>query len=261
MHHQQWCGSLKAFAHGEMQAPAFKAPPIIGLDTIAAFAATYADEVTEVSRKNRQLRAVVRTLPWPELLHFEARGSKYDLPLRASRVTPAVDIDANTDSRLRFLAGFFDGDGTVTCQGNLSGCVLQVTQSFDRAEILMLLRETLGGSILLHKNGLGLWKPSLVWVLCGQAARRGASLLLPHSITKKKQLLLAAQWPDTKSGREDSKAELRNLKEFDSAVAGPMQLGVLCRLLRCRGLYQTAARRSLAGAGACSKASPSVDVP
>ena len=229
--HEQWRGSPKAFAHGELQAPEFKVPLMTGLDTLAALTATYSDDFTEVRRKNQQLRAVMRTLPWPRLRHFEAHGRKYDLPLRASRVTSAVAIDATTDSRLRFLAGFFDGDGSVTCQSNLSGCLLQVGQSFDRAEILMLLRETFGGSILLKSNGLGLQKPALQWTLCGPGARRGASLLAPHSITKQKQLLLAAQWPDTKSRRENTKAELRNLKEYDSAVAGP------CSWEYCAGFF------------------------
>ena len=229
--HQPRHGSPKAFSHGEVQAPAFEAPPMTELDTIAAFTAAHADEVAEVRRKNRQLRTVVRTLPWPKLRHFEAHGHKYDLPLRVSSVTPAPAIDATTDSRLRFLAGFFDGDGSVACQPDLSGCFLQVGQSFDRAEILMLLRATFGGTIGLQSNGLGLCKPCLQWMLCGQGARRAASLLAPHSITKQKQLLLAAQWPVTKSRRQDSKAELRNLKEHDSAVAGP------CSWEYCAGFF------------------------
>ncbi|CAE7868225.1 NIP1, partial [Symbiodinium microadriaticum] len=201
------------------------------LDTIAAFTATYADEVTEVRRKNQQLRAVARTLPWPKLMRFEAGGRMYDLPLPASKVTPALAADATSASRLRFLAGFFDGDGTVACQAGLSGCMLVVSQSFDRAEILMLLRETFGGSINLQNNGLGLSKPTLQWVLWGRAARRGASLLVPHSITKKKQLLLAVQWPDTKSRRVDSKAELHNLNKYDSAVTGT------CSWEYCAGFF------------------------
>ncbi|CAE7538346.1 Alkbh3 [Symbiodinium sp. CCMP2592] len=231
MRHQRSGGSPKAFANGEVHVPEFKVSPTTGLDNIAAFTAAHPDEIAEVRQKNQLLRAIVRTLPWPKLRHFEAHGHNYDLPLRASRVTPAPAIDATMDSRLRFLAGFFDGDGTVGCQSSLSGCYLQVGQSFDRADILMLLRATFGGSIGLQRNGLGLCKPALQWTLCGQAARRAASLLLPHSITKQQQLLLAAQWPDTKCGREDSKAELRNLKEHDSAVAGP------CSWEYCAGFF------------------------
>ena len=49
--------------------------------------------------------------------------------------------------------------------------------------------------------------------LCGQSARNAAQLLAPHSITKQQQLLLAAEWPDARSRREECKTELRALKE------------------------------------------------
>ncbi|CAE7363080.1 Alkbh3 [Symbiodinium sp. CCMP2456] len=186
----------------------------------AACAAAPCDKVTEIQRKNQQIRAVLKKLPWPELLCFEANGCVHDLPLRTRRRIPAAVLDAANDSRLRFLAGFFDGDGNVSCQSNLSGCYLQVSQSFNQAEILMLLRETFGGSIGLHSHGVGLQKPALRWAIYGQSARQTACLLAPHSITKQKQLLLAGQWPDAKFGREDSKAKLRNLKHADSAVPG-----------------------------------------
>jgi len=44
---------------------------------------------------------------------------------------------------------------------------------------------------------------------------------MPHSITKRMQLLLAAEWPAAKSRRQDCKTALRALKEYDSAVSGP----------------------------------------
>ena len=85
----------------------------------------------------------------------------------------------------------------------------------------MLFREAFGGSITQATRGMGLRKPTLQWKVCGDSARRAARLLAPHSITKQEQLLLAARWPKTKSRREDCKAELRKLKKYDSAVAGP----------------------------------------
>lgn len=225
-HHQQWSGCAKALADGRFQAAAVEPqPPKIWLD------ASDAENVTSVRRKNRQLRAVLKTLPWPKLLRFRAQGRVYDLPLCASTGRSAVSFDAATDSRLCFLAGFFDGDGTVGCASNLSGCFLHVSQSFDQAVILMLLRDTFGGSIRLAKNGVGLRKPVLGWTVCGQSARRAASLLAPRSITKQKQLLIAARWPDSTSGREDGKAELRDLKSYDSAVVVP------CSWEYCAGFF------------------------
>ena len=85
----------------------------------------------------------------------------------------------------------------------------------------MRFYEIFGGSITLQNRGLGLRKPCLQWIACGQSARKAAQLLVPHSITKQKQLLLAAQWPEPRSCRKDGKTELRALKTCDSAVAGP----------------------------------------
>ena len=126
-----------------------------------------------------------------------------------------------SEAMLAYLAGFFDGDGCLSCVVDLSGCALRVGQTFDKAEVLMLFYHTFGGSIVLQRGGgLGLRKPILVWRACGMPARRAAQLLAPRSITKRAQLLLAAQWPKAKSHRRDCKAALGRLKEYDSAVAG-----------------------------------------
>ena len=97
---------------------------------------------------------------------------------------------------------------------------MTVSQSYDQAEILILFREALGGSIGRASIGRGLIKPMLQWRVFGRSAQKAACALAPHSITKRRQLLLAAEWPDETSCREDCKAELRALKEYDSAVAG-----------------------------------------
>ena len=226
-HHRHWIGFPRSFAHEVLRTGAVEPEtPVTG----ETFAATDVETVTEVRRKNQQLRALLKTLPWPKLRRFQAHGRVYDLPLSASSGRYAVQLDA-TDSRLRFLAGFFDGDGNVACQSRLSGCYLQVSQSFDQAAILMLLRDTFGGSIGLQSNGMGLRKPVLLWVVCGQSARSAASLLAPWSITKQEQLLLAAQWPDSKAWREQFKAELHDLKKYDSAVAGA------CSWEYCAGFF------------------------
>ncbi|CAE7245553.1 Alkbh3 [Symbiodinium sp. CCMP2456] len=239
--HQGWSGSAKALAHGILRAAAIEPrPPVTGVDS---FNAIDAGKVTEVRHKNQQLRASLKTLPWPKLRRFQAHGRVYDLPLRASSERSAAPIVA-TECRLRFLAGFFDGDGSVGCASGLSGCYLRVAQSFDQAAILMLLRDTFGGSIRLHRQGVGLQKPVLGWSLCGQSARRAALLLAPRSITKQKQLVLAAQWPDTKSERESSKAELRDLKNYESAVAGP------CSWEYCAGFFDAEGYIRQAHAGA-----------
>ncbi|CAE7879004.1 AQR1, partial [Symbiodinium sp. KB8] len=186
---------------------------------LATLSADPCDTLQEVQSKNEDLRKKLKKTPWPRLTRFSADGRNYGLPLRAeSRQLSQRPAKA----RLEYLAGFFDGDGCVSCKTNLSGCVLKVAQSYDQAEILMLFREAFGGSIGREHSGMGLGKPSLHWQLYGDSARRAARLLAPRSITKQKQLLIAARWPKTKSPRrEDCKAELCALKMYDSAVAGP----------------------------------------
>ena len=176
------------------------------------------DTLEEVRRKNEQLRVQLSKTPWPDLKFFSSNGRSYSLPLRAeSRDLKRLP----SEPVLEYLAGFFDGDGCVSCQSKLSGCFLRIGQSFDQAAVLMLFHETFGGSITLHTRGLGLRKPVLGWIACGQSARKAAKLLALQSITKQKQLLLAAEWPDARSCRDERKGELRALKEYDSAVAGP----------------------------------------
>ncbi|CAE7661259.1 unnamed protein product, partial [Symbiodinium sp. KB8] len=182
----------------------------------------------DIRRKNEDLRKLLKKTPWPMLKYFSADGRTYGLPLKAE----SGELSHRpAKARLEYLAGFFDGDGCVSCAWNLSGCRLKVGQSYDQAEVLMLLREAFGGSIVRECDGIGLRKPVLRWLACGQSARRAAELLAPHSITKQKQLLLAGQWPETKSRREDCKAKLRALKNYDSAVAG------LCSWSYCAGFF------------------------
>ena len=186
------------------------------------------DTLQEVRRKNKDLRKELSKLPWPELRCFSAEGHTHGLPLRAE----GRELSQRpAKARLEYLAGFFDGDGCVSCVSNMSGCKLKVSQSYDQAEVLMFFREAFGGSIGRERDGMCLRKPMRQWQLCGDSARRAARLLAPRSITKQKQLLIAARWPKTKSRREDSKAELRNLKEYDSAVAAP------CSWEYCAGLF------------------------
>ena len=239
-------GAGRPFATGRGQCAAVDLPaPISKIDKCAA---TFGDGVAEVRGKNEQLRAVLKTLPWPELVCLEVQGRVCHLPIcgasRASMRTP-VPCDSADASNLRYLAGFFDGDGCVSCSSDLSGCIVAVTQSFDKADVLMLLCEMFGGSIRRSRNGVGLWKPVLQWIACGQSARRAASLLAPHSITKRKQLLLAGAWPKQRSDREDCKVELRALKYSDSAVAGP------CSWEYCAGFFDAEGCISQPGGGAC----------
>ena len=208
---------------GRLLTPASGLKSLVGAarfnaDVCCKFRVEASDTLKEAQRKNEQLRVQLSKSPWPELRLFSSRGQSYTLPLRAqSRDSSHLASEAG----LAYWSGFFDGDGCVTCEPKLSGCSLAIAQSFSQAEVLMLFYETFGGSVRLQRGGRGLCKPCLRWTAYGQSARNAAELLVPHSITKRMQLLLAAEWPAAKSRREECKAELRALKEYDSAVASP----------------------------------------
>ena len=223
-----WAAGLLTPAFWVRGSKTLVGPERLHADVRGSFCAEAFDTSKEVQMKNKQLRVQLSKSPWPTLSCFSVKGQTYSLPLRAEckdlRRLPPEPV-------LAYLAGFFDGDGCVSCWANLSGCYLRVGQSFDQAEVLMLFYEMFGGSIALHSRGLGLRKPLLQWVASGESARNAAQLLAPQSIAKQRQLLLAAQWPEAKSDRKDCKAELRALKEYDSAVAGP------CSWEYCTGFF------------------------
>ena len=199
------------------------------------------DTLQEIRTENRRLRRELGKTPWPELTCFSADGCIHSLPLRAeSRESSHPPPKA----RLEYLAGFFDGDGCVSCVSGLSGCKLVVSQSYDQAEVLMLFREAFCGSIGREHRGMGLRNPKLQWIACGDSARRAARLLAPHSIAKQKQLLIAARWPDSKCCREECEAKLQALKKHDSAVTGP------CSWSYFAGFFDAEGCISQSGAGA-----------
>ena len=223
-----WAAGLLTPAFWVRGSKTLVGPDCLHGDVRCSFCAEAFDTSKEVQMRNKQLRVQLSKSPWPILKCFSANGQTYSLPLRAeSRDLPRLP----PEPVLAYLAGFFDGDGCVSCESRLSGCYLSVAQSFDQAEVLMRFRERFGGSITLQCGGIGLRKPALRWMAHGKTARNAAQLLAPRSITKQKQLSLAAEWPEAKSCREDCKAELRALKECDWAVAGP------CSWEYCAGFF------------------------
>ena len=190
------------------------------LEHVASSLAGPADCIADLRTKNQQLRASLKKLAWPKLLRFEVQGKSYPVPIQGRDVEMLQIEGLSPQARLRYLAGFFDGDGCVACNTGLSGCRLEVGQSYDHADVLILFCNVLGGSIGAAKPGSGLKKPLLTWTVCGESARFAACLLAQHSICKQKQLLLAAAWPEEKRRREDCADEIRSLKHSDSAVPG-----------------------------------------
>ena len=216
-----WAVGLRTQAFWVSRGQTLVGPERLNTDARCSFCAEAFDTMKQVQMQTKQLRAQLSKSPWPILKLFSSSGRSYSLPLRAeSRELKRLPSE-QSEPVLAYLAGFFDGDGCVTCESSLSGCCLQVVQSFDQAEVLMLFHETFGGSITRAGSVMGLRKPLLRWAARGQSARNAAQLLAPHSITKQQQLLLAVEWPEARSRREECAAELRALKDHDSDATGP----------------------------------------
>ena len=186
---------------------------------VLPFVAVPTDAVHVVKEKNNQLRSILKTLRWPKLRSVEVDGQVYHLPyakLEAGSCSPSKAVQPR--GKIDYLAGFFDGDGFVGSTRTLSGCRLVVGQSVDQAQILLQFQETFGGGISRSSDGVGLQRPMLAWSISGIRARSAACELAKCSITKRKQLLLAAQWPKDKRLQEEFNASLSCLKKQDSAV-------------------------------------------
>ena len=174
------------------------------------------DSLEVLRKKNKNLRARLHETPWPRVTSFRANGQLYRLPWRPDHgyCSPSV-----SDSHLRYLSGFFDGDGCVVYSSSAGCCQLNIAQSFDAADVLMLYCRAFGGGIYHKSDGAGLRKPVLQWNLTRRKmACQAASLLSHHSITKKEQLHIAAHAYKTRAGRAVAVEELKTLKKFDSSI-------------------------------------------
>ena len=200
------------------------------------------DTLQSLQQKNLKLREVLQTLHWPRLLRFHAGGETHELPCRSVRRT-CISLPAAAEETLRYLAGFFDGDGCV--EGYPHGCCLVVGQTFDKADVLMFFQAVFGGSISKNSEGRGLWKPVLKWRVWGPDVCRAARLLAPYSITKHRQLVLAADWPKSTSSRQKCLVELRRLKHGDSAVVGPCSTEYFVGFFDAEGYIQITGRAAL----------------
>ncbi|CAE7562444.1 unnamed protein product [Symbiodinium sp. CCMP2592] len=182
--------------------------------------------------QNRQLQATLATIRWPPLSSFWLNRTRYTLPLKAETEWVETDVYKVAEDELAYLTGFFDGDGCVTAGA------LQVGQSIDGVATLIRLQEALGGSIRRLKNGRGLQKPMLNWVLTGRRACHAANLMALHSIVKRRQLEVLAALLGTAIDKVDYSIELAMLKRSESAVAGPCTWAYLAGFFDAEGYIE-----------------------
>ena len=189
-------------------------------------------DVATIQLQNKQLRAQLAEMRWPRLNSFVSQGREYALPVASmEQRVPTFD-----QASVQYLAGFFDGDGNVSC--SQLHPKLRVTQSCDSAQILLVLRHTFGGGIYNSCHGQGLRRPSLHWQLHGTAVSTAARLLARHSVTKRRQLEIVANWPREKSHRQGLAMELERLKYYDSSVESDCSWRYLSGFFDAEGCIQ-----------------------
>ena len=196
-----------------------------------------------LQEENKQLRALLQTIDWPPINWFEAFGRKHLLPFNHGMPSTASKTGEVEACRLRYLAGFFDGDGC--CCLHKGSFFMQVSQSFDRADVLMLFQSAFSGGIYRSRNGRGLRKPILYWRAGGDRAAVAARLLAPYSMVKKKQLELGLQWPANPEPETIFTEKLRGLKHQDSCVEAPCSWQYVAGFFDAEGHIQLAAKCAL----------------
>ncbi|CAJ1440089.1 unnamed protein product [Effrenium voratum] len=171
-------------------------------------------QIRNLQKRFRRLKQIADKLEWPRPTSFEALGATHPLPFRW-QPPPARAPDA---LQVTYLAGFFDGDGCVTSNGQ-SGTQMRVSQSVHNAGILLQFIEAFGGSILLQSKGQGFNQPVLLWCASGESARNAAKAMHPCSAVKTAELALALVWPSCPKERHQSVMELAALKQMPNGVS------------------------------------------
>lgn len=161
----------------------------------------------------KRLKEQLKRQKWPKLTQLEFGERCFKLPIRFADVEPAFTAEAIVEADVRYLAGFFDGDGCVSAKTRLSGCVLHVGQTAANSWILFQLLMKFGGSICVHAQGLGSTAPSISWRAAGETARRASSILKKTCIVKEEQLKIAASWPRCREDRDICRVRLAQLKK------------------------------------------------
>ena len=132
-----------------------------------------------------QLQRRIR-FPHPEKI--VVKGQVYELPLAS--VEP---MRPPRQEELEHLVGFFDGDGCVSLNKHTGVVELTISQNIDSAEVLLLFRSMLGGSILRQSASTGSHKAVLQWRVCGSKMTAAAAALSTVPSMKQAQLLMAKQ--------------------------------------------------------------------
>lgn len=94
--------------------------------------------------------------------------------------------EIDSDRRLAYLAGFFDGEGSIYARNGLQVSAVQI----DRTPLLLLQGEFGGRVTDPRRTG----SPTSVWRIYGQPAAEALRALFPYLIVKSEQAKLALQY-------------------------------------------------------------------
>eukprot|EP00747_Dinoflagellata_sp_TGD_P113715 gnl/TRDRNA2_/TRDRNA2_171777_c1_seq1.p1 gnl/TRDRNA2_/TRDRNA2_171777_c1~~gnl/TRDRNA2_/TRDRNA2_171777_c1_seq1.p1 ORF type:complete len:408 (-),score=20.23 gnl/TRDRNA2_/TRDRNA2_171777_c1_seq1:86-1309(-) len=170
--------------------------------------------LARLERRRDRLASFFSRQELPALQNIAAFGQTHALPVRAADLFPNKCAHPPSHAQLSYLAGFFDGDGCVTCTSvSRSGCELKVSQAADHAEVLFDFLRVFGGSIRNLSAAAGPRSACVQWVVGSQESRHAADMLHSFSSVKRPQLQIAAAWPKCSDERNAKHAELRRLKD------------------------------------------------
>ena len=167
-----------------------------------------ASEWNRWQRRFDRLTQLQKRIKFPQPKSATVEGIAYALPLKA--VGPPEQEP--TQEELEYLVGFFDGDGCVSMRSQSGQISLQIGQSIDSAEVLLMFRDKLGGGVSRHSNRTGLRKACLIWQACGSTMRRAALLLSRIPSMKQGELQIAAGDHIRESDRAKVAEQLRFFK-------------------------------------------------
>ena len=173
-----------------------------------------ASEWKRWQRRCDRLTQLQQRIKFPQPKSITVEGVTYALPL-ANAGPPKHEP---TQEELEYLVGFFDGDGCVTMKTQRGEISLQITQSIDSAEVLLLFRDKLGGGVSRQSTRTGLQKACLAWQAYSSTMCHAALLLGRIPSMKQRQLQMAAGTPADKEDRAKVTEQLKAFKGKDYSL-------------------------------------------
>ena len=176
--------------------------------------ATELDRLGRWQRRCERLTLLQQRIRFPPLGTITTGGEAYGLPLRSVHPKRAPSQD-----ELKYLVGFFDGDGCVSMQNGR--VTLSICQSVDSANVLLRFRSLLGGGVGFLAAATGTSKAVLQWRVTGSKMAEAAAALSTVPSMKQEQLLIAANGNVAESDRPLVGKELKILKQKEHVPHNP----------------------------------------